>query len=459
MDCSEEPRRGSWFPPGPSGLVKRRIALLGGTSTLPDCLLAARYIANPRRRIDGPSIARYEHAIARRINVRHAYTFSAGRVALYSILRALRVGLDDEVLLQVPTHIVVANAIRYTGAKPVYIDCRLDTYNMDLERAERAINRRTKAIILQHTFGIPADLDAALALQRRHGLYLIEDCVHALGARYDGRPVGGFGNAAFFSTEETKTISSTMGGVAVTDDPNLAYRIKQFQAACARPQDSLVSRYLLKFILYYFLTEPRLYNYTRQIYDALGRRQPLPGPTTIDERKGAMPARYEARLSNAQAALANNQLRRLEHNLAHRRIIADAYKEELSASGYRFAETAPKSEPVYVRYPVWVKDRSAALSRAARHAVLGTWFTSVLEEAVSPDCGDYTMESCPNAESAAIHLINLPTHPRVKMEDVKRIVSAVAETEIVDVSQPAGVPPLESLELNHGPAHSNRSIM
>src|SRR5207244_5684423 len=131
------------------------------------------------------------------------------------------------------THIVVANAIRYVGARPVYVDCRLDNYNMDLEQAERQITSRTKVLILQHTFGIPADLDAALVLARRHGVEVGEDCVDALGTTYHGRPVGSFGRAAFFSTEETKTISTTMGGVAVTDDPVLAGQLQAFQASCA----------------------------------------------------------------------------------------------------------------------------------------------------------------------------------------------------------------------------------
>ena len=133
--------------------VPRCVALLSGTTTLADCLLALRYLANPRRLIQGSAIMEYEQAFARQIGVRYAYSFSAGRVGLYGLLRALGVGPGDEVLLQVPTHIVVANAIRYTGAQPVYIDCRLDNYNMDLEQAERRITRRTKVLVLQHTLG------------------------------------------------------------------------------------------------------------------------------------------------------------------------------------------------------------------------------------------------------------------------------------------------------------------
>lgn len=112
------------------------------------------------------------------------------------------------------------------------MDCTLDNYNMDMEAAEKKITQRTKVLLVQHTFGIPVDMKAALALARRHGLVVIEDCVHALGARYDGKMIGSFGKAAFFSTEETKTISTTMGGMVVTDDPDLAIKIREFQENC-----------------------------------------------------------------------------------------------------------------------------------------------------------------------------------------------------------------------------------
>src|SRR6266566_1272610 len=404
----------------------RRVALLGGTTTVADCLVALRYLADPRELIQGPAIAEYEQAFAKYIGVRYAYSFCHGRVGLYGLLSGLGVGPGDEVLLQVPTHIVVPNAIRYTGARPVYVDCRLDTYNMDLEQAEQRITPRTKVLLLQHTFGIPVDLDAALALARKHRLVVIEDCVHALGATYGGRPVGSFGRAAFFSTEETKTISTTMGGMVVTDDPELAVRIQALQANCAWPSVWLTVRYVLKLVLYHLLTEPHLHNYTRTLYEFFGRRNPLPQPTSDEEVQGLCPTKYELRLSNAQAALGLRQLGRLETNLAHRRTIARAYGERLSRQGFNVPRPPVKAEPAFVRYPIWVEDRAAAMRIANRHAVLGTWFTSVLEEATSPVYGDYEMGTCPRAEEAAQHMVNLPTHLRVSMQDVEVISSSIA---------------------------------
>lgn len=414
--------------------VPRLIAELYGTTTLADCLVALRYLVAPRRLIQGPAITAYEAAFARRLGVRHAYSFASGRVALYGLLRGLGVGPGDEVLLQAPTHIVVPNAIRYTGARPIYVDCRLDTYTMDLEQAEQRVTPRTKVLLLQHTFGIPTDLDAALALAKRHRLIVVEDCVHALGATYRGRRVGSLGQAAFFSTEETKTISSTMGGMAVTNDPELAARLREFQSGCAWPSATLTARYLVKLIVYHVFTQPYLHPYTRPIYRLLGRSPRthlMPGATSGAERHGAKPANYEQRLSNGQAALALRQLRRLDGNLAHRRAVAAAYQARLSARGFAVPRPPAGAEPAFVRYPLWVEDRATTMRVAASTAVLGGWFSTVLGEAVSPAHGEYEPGSCPRAEASTRHLVNLPTHSRVSARDVEAIVAAVTRAATV----------------------------
>ena len=249
--------------------------------------------------IEGAAIADYEQAFADRIGTRFAISFAAGRVGFFGILRSLGIGHGDEVLLPVPTHIVVANAIRYTGAKPVYVDCELDTFNIDLVHAASRVTP-TRAMILQHGFGIPVDLDRASEFARP-GLVLIEDCVHALGSTYQTRPVGTFGRAAFFSTE-TKTISTTMGGVVVTD-PELARSLRAYQDACSWPSRRLVARYLAKLLVYYGLAQPHLHRPIRFVYERIGHRHPLPRPTTSGELRGLKPAAYEQRLSNAQAAV------------------------------------------------------------------------------------------------------------------------------------------------------------
>lgn len=413
---------------------RRRLAQLGGTTTGGDCRAALGQLVHRRNLLDGPDIALYEREFARRVGVEHAVSFAGGRVALHALLRAVGVRPGDEVLVQVPTHVVVANAIRYLGARPVFVDCALDDYNIDLELAERQVTPRTRVLLLQHTFGIPADVDAALRFTRRHGLELIEDCVHALGSTYRGRPVGSFGRAAFFSTEETKTISTTMGGMAVTSDAALAAQLRELQAGCAWPEPALVARYLVKLVAYHVATRPELHRYTRPLYELGGGRNPLPGPTTDEELRGERPPSYEVRLSNAQAVVGLRQLARLDENVSHRRDVATAYAHRLSELGVAAPQPADGADPAYVRYPVWTSDREAAVARLRPHTVPGLWFTSVLEEAADPAAIGYVRGSCPRAEAAATHLVNLPTHARVRAADVDACVAA-----LVGLATPPGL--------------------
>jgi perosamine synthetase len=422
----DPPRR---LPPSARHLFGRCVPLLGGTTGSRELALAVRFLLDERHMVEGDAIEGYERAFASFVGLPHAFSFSAARVGLYGILRALGVGPGHEVLLQVPTHIVVANAIRYAGAIPVYVDCDRSTFNMDLEQAARRVTPRTKALLLQHTFGIPADMDAVRALSELHGIEVIEDCVHALGATYRGRQVGSFGRAALFSTEETKTISTTMGGMVVTGDDHLAAKLRAFQLECVAPPRSLTRRYLLKLLAYHVLNAPTIHRYPRGVYELIGRRNPLPQATVSTELRGGRPAAYERRLSNAQAAIGLSQLGALRSNLAHRRDLSDLYAGRLRNLGFDTPRPPDGAIPAYVRFPVWVRNRPAVVTAARAHAILGTWFTSVLEEATSPAAAGYELGSCPQAELAARHLVNLPTHPRVTRRDAELTVDALAAAE------------------------------
>jgi perosamine synthetase len=409
--------------------IARRIAQLGGTTSAGDAGRALVLAARPGRLIEGPAIERYEAALARSVGAEHAISFGAGRIALFGILRELGVGEGDEVIVPLPTHIVVTNAVKYLGAKPVYADCRLADYNIDPDGVAALIGPRTRALLVQHTFGIPADMEKLLAVTAENDVPLIEDCVHALGATWRGRPVGGIGRAGFFSTEETKIISTTMGGAGVTSDDRLAEGVRAFQRECPPPGRSLTARRLVKLALYYVLTEPHVHTAARPAYEALGERQPLPVPTSEAELAGERPEHYEERLAAGQAEIALAQLARLGENLAHRRRVAAEFAAALGPMGFVAPVVADDAEPAWVRYPVRVADREAAIRTLRRHIVPGTWFTSVQEEAVRPTINGYVAGTCPQAERAARELVNLPTHPRVGAKDVAAIVEAMSSLE------------------------------
>jgi perosamine synthetase len=410
-------------------VTTRRMSQLGGTTTAGDAARALALAAGRRHLIEGPAVERYEAELARSVGAAHAISFGAGRIALFGLLRELNIGEGDEVIVPLPTHIVVTNAVKYLGAKPVYADCRLADYNVDPDRVTALIGPRTRALLVQHTFGIPGDMEALLAIAAEHDLPLIEDCVHALGATWRGRPVGGIGTAGFFSTEETKIISTTMGGAGVTSDATLAERWRAFQSECPPPGRSLTARRLVKLAAYYALTEPHVHTLARPAYEALGERQPLPVPTSDEELAGERPEHYEERLAASQAEIALRQLARLGENLAHRRRVAAAYEAALMPMGFIPPAVADDAEPAWVRYPVRVADREAAIRALKPHTVPGTWFTSVQEEAVRPTINGYEAGTCPRAETAARELVNLPTHPRVTAKDVAAIVEAMSSLE------------------------------
>ena len=140
------------------------------------------------------------------LNQKQPFMFFKGRDALHAILRAANIGSGDQVLLPGYTCVVVPNAINYLGAEPVYVDIEDKTYNIDCDILENGAGslwnpEQTKAIIVQHTYGIPCDMDRILEFAKKHNLFVIEDSCHALGSTWRGQQVGSFGDAAFFSSQ------------------------------------------------------------------------------------------------------------------------------------------------------------------------------------------------------------------------------------------------------------------
>ena len=170
----------------------------------------------------GPQTENFELSIARYVGTSHAIAVSSGTAALHLCIRAFGISEGDEVIVPSFAFIAVANALRYERAIPVFVDIDPHTLNLDPARIEEAITSRTRAIILVHTFGCPAALPEILEIARRHKLLVIEDSCEALGAQFDNRKVGSFGDAAVFGFYPNKQITAGEGGMIVTNDSNLA---------------------------------------------------------------------------------------------------------------------------------------------------------------------------------------------------------------------------------------------
>jgi perosamine synthetase len=338
--------------------------------------------------------------------------FWKGRVALYAILRALGIGPGDEVIVPAFTCVAVPNAILYTGAVPVYADIDETTYTVDVEAVAAATGPNTRAILAQNTFGLSADLDALSTVAARHGAALIDDCTHGLGGTYRGMPNGTAAQAAFYSTQWSKPISTGLGGIAVTKDAALARELRMVEEASREPTAADKALLCLMVSARSRITSPSLTRVGRNTYRAVSRAGVVPGSSTREELEGPhMPAGFVTRMSAVQARLGRRRLSSLARTVLARRTIARRYSQWLARHGCTEACEPPSSTHAFLRYPIRVRERDAFLDAAMRRGLdLGDWFHSPLY----PVRGDlsrwrYRPGMAPVAERVTSEIVNLPT--------------------------------------------------
>ncbi len=179
----------------------------------------------------GEQVREFERQFADYIGVKHAVAVSSCTAALHLANMALGLGPGDEVICPSLTFVATANAIKYVGAKPVFADVKsLDEWLISLETIEPVRSPKTKAICVVHYAGYPCEMDAICDYAEREGLYVIEDCAHAPGARYKGKSVGSWGNIGCFSFFSNKNLSTGEGGMLTTNDDDLAARLRLFRS-------------------------------------------------------------------------------------------------------------------------------------------------------------------------------------------------------------------------------------
>ena len=174
----------------------------------------------------GPKVKTFEAEFAKYINSSHAVAVNSGTAALHLALEAVGLKSGDEVIVPTMTFTATAEVVLYLGARPVLVDCRTDDLNIDVDRIEAAISSNTKAIIPVHIAGRPCAMDQILAIAQTRGLRVIEDAAHALPASHHGRQVGAIGDITCFSFYATKTITTGEGGMATTENPDWAKRMR-----------------------------------------------------------------------------------------------------------------------------------------------------------------------------------------------------------------------------------------
>lgn len=358
-----------------------------------------------------------------------AILLSSGRAALYRLLTALNIGSGDEVIIQAFTCSVVPAAIQWAGATPIYADIEQANFNLDPADVAHKITPRTKAIIAQHTFGIPADINALQALATHHKLTLIEDCAHALGSRYENKPLGTLGDAALFSFGRDKMLSSVFGGAVISKNETLIKHI-------ATPIEHLPAAPLLwikQQLLHPLILAGLLPNYFKHATGKIGlvaaqRLHMLSKVLTADEKKGQQPPHLHYQFPGALAELLQHQLEKLPRFTARRQEIAARYQQALATNPRITLPTiAPNNQPAWLRYPLLVENPGKLRQQAQQqHILLGDWYdTPITPRDIDPRAFGYTPGSCPNAETIAQQVINLPTYPLLTNQQVGHVIAFI----------------------------------
>lgn len=361
------------------------------------------------------------------LGMKYVFTFNSGRTAFLAILKSTDID-QGEVLLQAFTCNAAVNPIIKAGLKPVFVDIDEKTLNIDAADLETKISSQSRIVLVQHTFGQPADLEKISAICQKHNLILIEDCAHCLGASHNNQKTGTFGKAAFFSFGRDKVISSVFGGMAVTNDDKLAERLKEYQQGLDFPSWFWTCQQLLHPILNKLFVIP-LYGFFgigKWALIFLQKTGFLSKAVKSKEKQGFMPDSFIKRMPDKLALLALNQFSKLARILDNQKEIANFYQENLKSSSL----TLPSQNPqrIYMRYPVLLKskDPDKILKRGRQQKIFldDGWRKTVI---VPPDTNQeklgYRVGDCPVAEKVAKSIINLPTHINISKEDAKRIVN------------------------------------
>ncbi|MBI1372809.1 MAG: polysaccharide biosynthesis protein [Phycisphaera sp.] len=335
----------------------------------------------------------FEHTVSQRVGRSHGVAVASGTAALHTVLVGLGVGPGDDVITSPFAFIANANAIIYTGARPVFVDIDRTSGNLDPQRVEEAITERTKVILATETFGNPTSIDALESLAQRHEVPLVEVACEAFGAVHKGRAVGSFGRASVFGFRPNKQITCAEGGMIVTDDDRLA-------AICRSLRDQ-----------------------GRPV--ELEPADPVHADAMLQhERLG-----FNYRMSELNAALGLAQMQRLDEILVRRREVACMYIDKLMEFPELVLPTiGPDTEmswfvfAVRLSDPYGQKERDRITTGMRRHDVgAGNGFPPIHLQPFYRQHYGYARGDFPNAESIAARTIALPFFTRLDATQIELV--------------------------------------
>lgn len=336
----------------------------------------------------GPKVEEFERAVGRYVHSRHAFAMSSATTALHLALVALGVGRDDEVIVPDFTFPATANVVVQQGARPVLVDIDPSTFAMDPKQLEGLITGRTRAIIPVHPFGLSADMNPILEIAHSRSIPIVEDAACAMGATYRGRPCGTMGTLGCFSFHPRKAITTGEGGMIVTADTDLAERVRLLRSHGGIRTDGR------------FVFEDAGFNY---------------------------------RLSDILAAVGVAQMRKIEAIIARKRELAAQYSTLLADVPGVTPPALPEwGGHVYQSYVVMLAqtiDRDAIIGAMRERRIETTLGTYALHaQPYFQRTLGFRPGALPNSYLAYRQSLTLPLYPRMRNDDVARVVNALRQT-------------------------------
>lgn len=344
----------------------------------------------------GPAIQAFEQKVADYVGAKYGVAFTNGTAALHGACFAAGIGVGDEVITTPLTFLASSNCVLYQGGTPVFCDINLETYNIDPDELEGKITPNTKAIIAVDFAGQPAEMDRISEIARQHGLIVIEDAAHSLGADYDDRKVGTWADMTMFSFHPVKHVTTGEGGLIVTDNEEFYRKLIQF----------------------------RSHGMTRNP-DEMTRND---GPWYYEMQSLG----YNYRMTDIQAALGVSQMDKLDRFVHRRREIIELYNRELAdIPGLVLPYQHPKANSSWHLYvvrflPEFFERTRKEIFEKLRELNIGVnvHYIPVYLQPYYQQLG-FAKGLCPNAERYYETAITLPLFPKMTTEDVKDVVRAI----------------------------------
>jgi len=343
----------------------------------------------------GPKVAEFEEIFARYVGARYAVATTSCSTALHAALSVSCIGPGDEVIVPSLSFIATANSVLYCGATPVFIDVDQETCNIDVQKIEEAVTGKTKAIMPVHQMGLPVDLDPIKAIAEKNKLLIIEDAACAIGSAYKNTKIGGHGNIACFSFHPRKIITTGEGGMITTDDRTIAERLRRFRHHGMSVSD--IERHMANTVII-------------ETYPELG---------------------YNYRMTDIQAAMGIEQMKKLPFILDTRKKIACIYDNELSKIPHiRIPQVPSYARHNYQSY--WIElldsapvDRNALMEKLLEKGIATRRGIMAIHRELCYRA--YTGVHLPNTDKLTDNTLLLPLYPALSAEEQTFIINSIKE--------------------------------